>query len=388
MNNVSYQMFETYYHRAVQADEEGRIDEARRMYLLASESLLRAAKNTQGETKAALIRRADKLQRLADNLENLPSAKEAAASAAEAKASRTEPVSEKKQGDESSTIWRSEGKTGIHFEDIAGLKDVKDAFFRRVIHPRKFPKLYEAYNHTVKGGILLYGPPGTGKTMLAKALASEIEADFFSIRCSDIVGKYFGEAEKNVKGLFETARKSENAIVFFDEFEALAGQRGGDSTVMNRLVPELLSQMDGFSSGGNVLVLAATNRPWDLDTAFLRPPRLTQKIYVGLPDDEARLYLIRRKLKNAPCEENVSPEMIAERTDGYNAADVDALCGAIKDIAIDRSRIEQEAHGEVDSGRTLPISLSDVDTALATIRSSVQQRDIDQIKRWESTQGV
>jgi len=386
MNDVSYQMFETYYRRAVAADEAGRIDEARNMYRLASEALLKSARNVQGETKAALIRRADKLSQLADNLENLPPPGQVKESAPQRPANNPERVSEKKE--EGTTLWRSEGKTGIRFEDIAGLQDVKDAFYNRVIQPRKFPKLYEACNYQVKGGILLYGPPGTGKTMLAKALASEIDADFFSIRCSDIVGKYFGEAEKNVKGLFDTARKSENAIVFFDEFEALASQRGSDSSVMNRLVPELLSQMDGFSSSGNVLVLAATNRPWDLDTAFLRPPRLTQKIYVGLPDYEARLYLVNRKLKGAPCEEDVSLEIIAEQTEGYNAADVDALCGALKEIAITRSRLEQEARGEVDSGLTLPIRHEDMETAMKNIRSSVQQRDVELIKEWEATQGV
>ena len=138
--------------------------------------------------------------------------------------------------------------------------------------------------------------------MIAKAIATEIDAAFYAIRCSDIVGKYFGEAEKNIKALFDAARSQDSAILFFDEFEALAAKRGGHSTVMDRLVPELLSQIDGFTTDRekSLLLLASTNRPWDLDTAFLRPRRLTEKIYVGLPDVEARLYLIRRNLQNVP----------------------------------------------------------------------------------------
>lgn len=375
--NISYQMFEMYYRKAEEADKAGRFGEAAEMYRLAAQSQLKAAKTVQGQaTRASMIERADKLTRLAD----------AMAQRAE-KQKRTLPAFEQStpakvtSTDESNTIWRAAEKPKIGFDDIAGLSEVKDSIRRRIIQPRQHPEIYRTFNLKVSGGILLYGPPGTGKTMIAKAVAHEVDAEFFSIRCSDIVDKYFGEAEKNIKSLFETARGCRCAVIFFDEFEALAAKRGGNSTVMNRLVPELLSQMDGFdtSEHSDVMILAATNRPWDIDSAFLRPPRLTQKIYVGLPDYDARLFLVQREFKGVPCDDDLSPELIAEWTDGYNAADIVALCGFIKYPPIDRS-IQKDAISSV--------TRDDVSTAMRFVHSSVQGGDIERIRKWESTQGI
>lgn len=215
--------------------------------------------------------------------------------------------------------------------------------------------------------------------MVAKAIACEVAAVFYSVRCSDIVGKYFGESEKNIKSLFETARREESAVIFFDEFEALAAQRGGDSSVMNRLVPELLSQMDGFQTEdkNNVMFLAATNRPWDIDSAFLRPPRLTEKIYVGLPDEAARLFLIKRAFEEVPMEASVDMESMVGYTDGFNAADVVSFCEAIKDFAIDRSIMNQS---------TSAITVQDVMNARKKVRSSVQKSDLEMLSQWNKEQ--
>ncbi len=381
----SYQIYETYFQKAKEAYAAKRMTEAKKMYLNSAQSLLRSAKDTDGEMKEALIRRAEKIVRLADTIPEISSCEiSELKNGSDIQITKSEPhmvSQENKEKEEGETNWKRSGSPGVYFDDIAGLQDVKESIRTRVILPRLHPEIYDHFRRKVEGGILLYGPPGTGKTMIAKAIATEIDAEFYSVRCSDIVGKYFGEAEKNIRRLFDTARKSKSSIIFFDEFEALAIKRGGHSTVMNRLVPELLSQMDGFcgTEENHLLILAATNRPWDIDSAFLRPPRLTQKIYVGLPDYEARHYLAEKAFLSVPCQvENIS-DLIAKATQGCNAADVAAVCGSIKDNAI-RYAIENGQSGGM-------IRAEDVETALQNYHSSVQQSDLDQIRHWEKLQG-
>lgn len=369
--DIHYQMYETYYKRAVEAESNEQWVDAKQLYLCSSRSLLKAAKQVNGEMKLALIQRAEKVQRIADLIE-VP----------ESRTDSELDVSNKTGGDEKqdgNIIWKSAGKTNIRFSDIAGLQEVKESILHRIVLPRKHPEIYEIFKRKVNGGILLYGPPGTGKTMVAKAIACEVDAVFYSVRCSDIVGKYFGESEKKIKSLFETARKDESAVIFFDEFEALAAQRGGDSSVMNRLVPELLSQMDGFQTEekNNIMFLAATNRPWDIDSAFLRPPRLTEKIYVGLPDEAARLFLIKRAFEEVPMESSVDMNLMVDYTDGFNAADVVSFCEVIKDFAIDRSIINQSASA---------IMVQDVMNAKKKVQSSVQKSDLELLSKWRKEQ--
>lgn len=377
-SGVSYQLFETYYEKAKEAENIGKNREAKELYLLAGETLLKVAKDSTGEMKNVLIQRADKLRNIA---ESIPIRKGGTGQAEHVPEKKIMEARENDSSKEEEKRWKSAGKPNVHFDDIAGLADVKESIRRRVILPRLHPDVYKEFRRNVSGGILLYGPPGTGKTMIAKAIACEVDAEFFSIRCSDIVGKYFGEAEKNVKSLFETARSVASAVLFFDEFEALASQRGGHSTVMNRLVPELLSQMDGFSvsDSSSMLFLAATNRPWDIDSAFLRPPRLTEKVYVGLPDYEARLFLAQKAIDGLPCEPEVVPEEIARLTEGYNAADIVSFCETLKDGAIDRT---------IALGQQSRITREDLDEVVRKVHSSVQKKDIEQIMNWEKNQGV
>ena len=371
--DMNYQLFETYFEKAAQAHDAGKIEEAKKLYMSAAESLYKSAKEVSGETKQRLMDRADKIVLLSQRLV-VPKAQTVPPPMPAGRSEKTQNGKTVQEGE--GTIWKSVGKPDVSFEDIAGLQAVKESIYNNVILPRRNPELRDIFQLEKTGGILLYGPPGTGKTMMAKAIAHEVDAEFYSIRCSDIVGKYFGEAEKNVKSLFETARSSESAVIFFDEFEALAAKRGGDSTVMNRLVPELLSQMDGFSekNTGQLLFLAATNRPWDIDSAFLRPPRLTEKIFVGLPDKEARLYIIRKGLSGVPCDQDVDFGAIADRVDGYNGADIKALTSLIKLLAFRRS---------TDENRTSPVCREDVENALSKTHSSVQKEDVEATKAWE-----
>ena len=365
-SDIHYQLYETYFKKAVQAENDNKLSEAKQLYLLSCESLLKSAKQVDGNMKDAMIKRAEKIQKISDSIkiDKTPQDRNTV----------QKPEIEKEKSSDEQNIWMSSGKPNVHFSDIAGLQDVKDSINRRILLPRKYPEIYKTFNRKVSGGILLYGPPGTGKTMIAKAIACETDASFYSIRCSDIVGKYFGESEKNIKSLFETARKDDVAVIFFDEFEALAAQRGGDSSVMNRLVPELLSQMDGFQTeDSNIMILAATNRPWDIDSAFLRPPRLTEKIYVGLPDKDARLFLIEHAFDNVPIDPSIDMELIASLSEGFNAADVVSLCEAIKDSAIERS---------IDTNSSSEIIEIDIEHAKNRTKSSVNKKDLDLIYKW------
>ena len=267
----------------------------------------------------------------------------------------------------------------VRFSDIAGLDGVKELIRLKVIQPILHPELFRRFSKDSNGGILLYGPPGTGKTMIARAIATETSLDFFSVRCSDIVGKSFGDGERNLKALFDAARDSGRAMIFFDEFEALAPRRGGGSTIMNRIVPELLSQMDGFQKAEGLLVLlASTNRPWDLDSAVLRPPRMTERIYVGLPDFAARHYMVKKALDPLPKREAPDYDRIAEALEGFNCADIAAFVEKVKEAPIRRG---------LASGTTEEyITADDVEAALAASHSSVQQSDLEAFSKWEASQ--
>ena len=267
----------------------------------------------------------------------------------------------------------------VYFKDIAGLESVKNIIQMKVIQPILHPELYERFSKASNGGILLYGPPGTGKTMIAQAIATETNLSFFSIRCSDIVGKTFGDGERNLKALFDAARENGRAMIFFDEFEALACRRGGGSTIMNRIVPELLSQMDGFQkSEGLLIVLASTNRPWDLDSAVLRPPRMTERIYVGLPDLEARRYIVKKELEPLPKHVTPDYDSIAQALEGYNCADIKAFVEKVKEAPIRR--------GLKDPDVEQFIIEEDIAEALMLSHSSVQKSDLEAFSKWEATQ--
>ena len=262
---------------------------------------------------------------------------------------------------------------------MAGLDDVKEAVNNRIILPMRRPDIYKRFNKEIGGGVLLYGPPGTGKTMIAKAIANEAQADFYAVKCSDIVSKWFGESEKNIKELFETARKSERAIIFFDEFEALGAKRGdGSSDAISRMVPELLAQIQGFAtSNQQLLLLAATNRPWDIDSAFLRPGRFNEMIYIGLPDYEARLYMIKRNFKDVPISKDLHFEDIARDTEGFNGADVKELCERMKDGPISRMIKDESLTDEV-------ITNEDYANARAKVHSSVRKEDLAAFEKYRN----
>ena len=216
----------------------------------------------------------------------------------------------------------------VHWDDIGGLEDVKQRLREAVEWPLKHPDAFKRMGITPPKGILLYGPPGCGKTLLARAVATESEANFISVRGPEIFSKWVGESEKAIREIFRKARMAAPSIVFFDEIDAIAPSRGlgyGDSRVTERVISQLLTEIDGLITLQNVVVIGATNRPDILDPALLRPGRFDRRIYVPPPDYEARLEILKIKTRNMPLAEDVNLEELAKRMEGYSGADIDSV---------------------------------------------------------------
>jgi len=215
----------------------------------------------------------------------------------------------------------------VHWADIGGLEEVKEELREVVEYPLKFSEAYENVGIEPPKGILLFGPPGTGKTMLAKAVATESGANFIAVRGPEILSKWVGESEKAIREIFRKARQAAPTIIFFDEIDAIAPMRGisSDSGVTERIVNQLLAEMDGIEKLENVIIIAATNRPDILDPALLRPGRFDRLIYVPPPDKNARKDILRVHTRNVSLAEDVSLDELAEKTEGYTGADIAAL---------------------------------------------------------------
>ena len=215
----------------------------------------------------------------------------------------------------------------VHWNDVGGLHDIKQELKMAVEWPLKYPDAFKRLGIRPPRGILLYGPPGTGKTLLAKAVATESGSNFIAIRGPEILSKWVGESEKMVREIFRKARMYAPAIIFFDELDAIAPARGYafDSRVTERIVSQLITEMDGIASLENVVVIAATNRPDMIDPALLRPGRFDKLIYVPPPDKKARLEILKIHTRNMPLAEDVDLGEIAGKTEGYSGADLEAL---------------------------------------------------------------
>ena len=236
------------------------------------------------------------------------------------------------------------GKPAVSFEDIAGLDEVKENIKEAIIYPFMYPEEYRHFGVKPGGGILLYGPPGCGKTMLAAAAAAESDAVFINLKTSDIKNKYVGESERNVRDVFALAAEHPRAIMFFDEIDALGGERSALTEGHERsLVSELLAQMDGLESKGgerSSLVLAATNRPWDVDIALRRSGRFETTIFIPHPDFEARRRVFDLNLRDKPVSASVDLDRLAAMTEGYSSAEIADVCRKAAMIPL-RERISQ-----------------------------------------------
>jgi len=233
-------------------------------------------------------------------------------------------------------------KPNVSFKDIGGLENVKKELQEMINFPSKYEELFQDIGVRPPTGSLLYGPPGCGKTLLAKAMAAECDANFISIKGPQLLTKWFGESEENVRGIFEKARQSAPCVLFFDELDSIATKRGGfqgDHGVSNRIVNQLLTEMDGIGKRTNVFVIGATNRPDTLDPAILRPGRLDQKIHIPMPDLGARLAILKAGLRKTPVEKGVDLEKLANLTEGYSGSDLAGMLQLAVKISV-RKRIE------------------------------------------------
>jgi len=315
--------------KAETADAAGNYSIAYRNYILAAETMLKIAKTSTPELRKVQIKRANDLVARAELLGNPPPQPRRAAQSAPQKS--LEPQQKNNEEDDDGKVWSGSDIPNVSFKDVAGLEDVKKTIMTRMINPVLYPDKYKKYGKKIGGGVLLYGPPGTGKTFIAKAIAGEVGATFYAIKGSDIMSKYVGESEKNISSLFEAARQNKLSIIFIDEMDSLFGERGKD-THNDKRVNEFLQQIDGFASKtDNLLILGATNRPWDVDSAAVRSGRFSEKIYVPLPDEEAREFLFKSNLKNVPLGDDVDFDEFVGLTDGYSGADIAEICDRAKE---------------------------------------------------------
>jgi transitional endoplasmic reticulum ATPase len=215
----------------------------------------------------------------------------------------------------------------VHWDQVGGLEEVKQSLIEAVEWPLKNPEMFKRLGITPPKGILLYGPPGCGKTLLARAVATETQANFISIRGPEVFSKWVGESEKAIREIFRKARMAAPSIIFFDEFDSLVPSRGagGDTRVTERVISQLLTEIDGLLTLQNVLVIAATNRPDIIDSAVLRPGRFDRRVYVPTPDEAARLKILQIKTEKMPLDEGVNLKDLVRKMDGYSGADIESV---------------------------------------------------------------
>jgi transitional endoplasmic reticulum ATPase len=271
----------------------------------------------------------------------------------------------------------------VTWNDIGGLSDVKQELQEAVEWPLKYQSLFTHSDAVPPKGILLYGPPGTGKTLIAKAAAHESEANFISIKGPELLSKWVGESEKGVREVFRKARGAAPCIVFFDEIDAIAPTRGGagsDSHVTERLISQLLTELDGLEILTNVVIIAATNRPDIIDPALLRPGRFDRLLYVPPPDKESRVHVLKIHTKKKPLADDVKIDVLADQTEGYTGADIAALASAAVMLALREHVAKYKDPKEAERTKEeLKIHMSHFEEAMKKIRP-LSKQEIDMYK--------
>jgi len=278
----------------------------------------------------------------------------------------------------------------ITWKDIGGLENVKRELQETVQYPVEHPEKFEKFGMQPSKGVLFYGPPGCGKTLLAKAIANECQANFVSIKGPELLTMWFGESENNVREVFDKARQASPCVLFFDELDSIARARGGGSGdaggAGDRVINQILTEIDGVGVRKNVFVIGATNRPDILDPAIMRPGRLDQLVYIPLPDRKSRIQIFKATLRKSPLAKEVDLEVLAKATNGFSGADITEICQrackfAIResiycDIEMKKNTTNLENQGESLSDPVPEITKAHFLEAMKYARRSVSDSDI------------
>lgn len=288
----------------------------------------------------------------------------------------------------------------VKWKDIGGLVDVKNELKETVSYPIKYSNKYIELGMTPSRGILFYGPPGCGKTLLAKAVASECSANFISVKGPELLNMWVGESEANIRDIFDKARSSAPCVIFFDEIDSIAKSRSssmGDSGVTERMLNQMLTEMDGISQKKNVFIIGATNRPDQLDNALLRPGRLDQLIYIPLPDTESRESILKATCNKTPIGQDVNFSKIASMTKGCSGADLAEIVQRARKFALKHSieksikRQKENPHKDVQEEfvlEKLSVDNNHFAEALKNTRRSVTQKDLDRYENFARSMNV
>ena len=270
---------------------------------------------------------------------------------------------QKRKGEKTSTARNVAAKTNkTGFDLIGGLEQLKKDIKLKIIEPLNNPELFAYYGKKMGGGILMYGPPGCGKTLIAKATAQEAQATFVHVKSSDLKSKFVGESERNIAELFTQAREKQPTILFFDEFEALGRMRSDSPVHEQNMVAQLLVEMDGMDTKDQqILLLAATNEPWAIDTALLREGRFGNTIFVPPPDIESRAQIFQLIMNKRPTEK-LEYQKLAKITQNFSGADIKAACERATDIVLNET---------LDTGVKRNITMDDLRQAITTIKPAL-----------------
>ncbi|WEW60502.1 Vacuolar protein sorting-associated protein 4 [Emydomyces testavorans] len=413
--------------KAIEQDNAGEYEKAYQTYYSALELFMLALKWEKNPKSKEMIRAKtgeymERAEKLKNHLAGTDNRKKPSAVGANGKVAHGSGKGGKDDDDDDAETKKLRGalagailseKPNVKWDDVAGLDGAKEALKEAVILPIKFPNLFTGRRQPWKG-ILLYGPPGTGKSYLAKAVATEANSTFFSVSSSDLVSKWMGESERLVKQLFNMARENKPAIIFIDEIDALCGPRGeGESEASRRIKTELLVQMDGVGNDTKgVLILGATNIPWQLDMAIRR--RFQRRVHISLPDMAARLKMFQLNVDSTPCALTPADyKSLAEMTEGYSGSDIsiavqDALMHPVRKIQSathykkvlhpvlvdgqekltpcspgDQGAIEM-SWVDVDPEKLLepPLLLRDFVKAVKSSRPTVSEEDLEKNEEW------
>jgi transitional endoplasmic reticulum ATPase len=283
----------------------------------------------------------------------------------------------------------------VTWEDIGGLEETKRNLKELVQYPIDHADKYKKFGLNPSRGCLFYGPPGCGKTLLAKAIANECQSNFISVKGPELLTMWFGESEANVREIFDKARAASPCVLFFDELDSIASSRGGHAGdaggAGDRVVNQLLTEMDGMSSKKSVFIIGATNRPDIIDPALMRPGRLDQLLYIPLPDYESRISVFKAVLRKSPVAKDVDITYVAKKTEGFSGADITEICQRATQLAIresiskDAERAERGADNMEEADPVPEITRAHFTEAMKTARRSVSDADIRKYEMFSQT---